>query len=49
MIALLTSETLQMIDIIPGPHHHFKSRNDFVAGSAKSGIPKKSVERKKIV
>ena len=34
MVALLTSEALEVIDICSGPHDHLEGRDDFVAGRA---------------
>lgn len=40
VIALLTSEALQMIHITPGTHHHLKRWNDFTTRRAVSRISK---------
>lgn len=45
MIALLTREAFQMVDIVPGSHHHFKCWNDFVARSAHASIPEQSARK----
>lgn len=40
MIALLTSEALQMIHIVPGPHHHLEGWYHFVASGAEARVAK---------
>lgn len=42
MIALLTSETLQMVNIIPSPHHHLKSRYHFRTSRAITSVTEQS-------
>jgi len=37
VIALLTSETLEMINVGPGSHDHLKGRDDLVACGAVAG------------
>lgn len=46
MITLLTSKTLQMIDIVSSSHDHFKSRNNFGTSSTVPGATKQSVKLK---
>ena len=38
MIALLTGEAFQVVDVVAGPHDHLESGNDFVAGRAEAGV-----------
>lgn len=47
VIALLTCEALQVIDIATGPHHHFKGRYHLVAGSTESSATKQPAENGK--
>lgn len=42
MIALLTGEALQVIDVAPGPHHHFEGGNDLRASRTVAGVSKQS-------
>lgn len=47
MIALLTSEALQVVNVGPRAHHHLESWNNFAARCAVTGISEKSVKSKK--
>lgn len=37
LVAELTGKAVQMVNIISGPHHHLKGRDQFTAGSAIPG------------
>jgi len=37
LVAELTGEAVQMVNIISGPHHHLKGRDQLTAGSAIPG------------
>lgn len=39
MSALLTGETVEMIDVRPGPHNHFKCRYLLITCRAASCVP----------
>ena len=39
MIALLTRETFEMINVRPRTHDHFEGWNDLAARSAVAGVP----------
>lgn len=43
VIALLTSEALQVVDVGSRAHHHLERRDDFAAGRAVAGISEESV------
>lgn len=47
MIALLTSEALQVVNVGPCAHHHLESWNNFAARCAVTGISKESVKPQK--
>lgn len=47
MIALLTSEALQMVNVGPRAHHHLESWNNFAARCAVTGVTEESVKTKK--
>ena len=34
VVTLLTGETLEMVNVIPGAHHHLEGRDQFAAGGA---------------
>jgi hypothetical protein len=40
VVALLAGEALQVIHVVPGPHHQFEGRDDFRARSAVSSVAK---------
>lgn len=42
MVALLTGEALQMVDVVPGPHDHLEGRYHLVAGRAEASVAKES-------
>lgn len=44
MIALLTSEALQVINVSSRAHHHLECWNNFAAGCAVTSISEKSVK-----
>lgn len=44
MTALLTSETLEMVDVSASPHYHFESRNFLLTGRTSSGWPIQPVD-----
>lgn len=44
LVALLASETVQMINVGFGFHNHLESRNWFTTSSATSGRSEKSIE-----
>ena len=46
VIALLAGEALQVVDICSGSHHHFKSRNNFIASAAIPSCTKKPKKQK---
>lgn len=37
LVAELTGKAVQMVNIISGPHHHLKGRDQFTAGSTIPG------------
>lgn len=41
LVTKLAGKTVQMVNIISGPHHHFKGRNQFTAGCA---VPRRPEE-----
>lgn len=47
MIALLTSEALQVVNVSPRAHHHLECWDNFAAGCAVTGISEKSVKTHK--
>jgi len=47
VIALLTSEALQVIDVGSRAHHHLERRDDLAAGRAVTGISKEPVDGKR--
>ena len=42
MVALLASEALQVVHVVPGPHHHLEGWYHLSAGSAVSSAAKQS-------
>jgi len=44
VVALLTGEALQVVDIGAGAHHHLEGRDHFAAGGAVARIAKQSAE-----
>lgn len=46
MIALLTSEALQMVNVGPRAHHHLESWNNFAACCTVTGVSEESVKKK---
>lgn len=46
VIALLAGETFQMVNICPGSHDHFESRDHFVASTTIPSCAKKSAKKK---
>lgn len=42
MIALLTGEALEMVHVVPGPHHHLEGRYHLVARGAEARVAKQS-------
>ena len=34
LMTLLTGETVEVVDVALGPHHHLEGRDDFAAGGA---------------
>jgi len=47
VIALLTSEALQVIDVGSRAHHHLERRDDLAARRAVTGISKEPVDKKR--
>ena len=43
LMALLTGETVEMVDVTFSPHDHFKRRDGFAASSATAGRSKHSI------
>jgi hypothetical protein len=44
VVALLASEALQVVYVVPGPHHHLESRYNFRARSAVPSVAKQPVK-----
>ena len=49
MSALLAGETLQVVDIGPGPHYHLERGDDLLAGGAVTGGAKQSVHTRHVI
>ena len=47
VIALLTSEALQVVNVGPCAHHHLESWNYFAARCAVTGISEESIKKKR--
>lgn len=44
MVTLLTGEALQMVDVVPGTHHHLKRRNYLVARCTETRVAEQSAK-----
>jgi beta-glucanase (GH16 family) len=45
VVALLAGEALQVVHVVPGPHHHLEGRNHFRARSAVSSVAKQPANK----